>query len=174
LIITSPHPCCCFKILATSANSMLCFYMPPCQKYFILLWSNLSQSTRSNLTLVLVTSLYMPPNHNLLVFLGFSPLSSLSCYRLAIFIPLVLTCCIFWILPYPYPLIQTLNPKNSVAYFYISVFVFMTFPSFEIPSYFVVKSLPFDNFYSLGLSMLVSLESCILSYFYVCLSFIPR
>jgi hypothetical protein len=41
----------------------------------------------------------------------------------------------------------------------------MTFLSFEIPSYSVVKSLSFNNFYSLDLSMLVSLESCILSIF---------
>jgi hypothetical protein len=96
--------------------------------------------------------------------LGFFPLPSLSCYHLAIFIPLVLTCCIFWILPYPYPLIQTLNPKNSIAYFYILVYIFMTFLYFEIPSYSVVKSLPFNNFYSLVLSMLVSLESSIISF----------
>jgi hypothetical protein len=146
----------------------------PCQKYFILLWSNLSQSTRSDLTLCLRHLCRCPLTITFLSFWGSLLFLSLSCYRLAIFIPLVLTCCIFWILPYPYPLIQTLNPENSVAYFYISVYVFMTFLSFGIPSYFVVKSLPFNNFYSLGLSMLLSLESCIFSYFYVCLSFIPQ
>jgi hypothetical protein len=39
LTITSPHPWFYFKILVTSTNSMLCSYMPPCQKYFILVWS---------------------------------------------------------------------------------------------------------------------------------------
>jgi hypothetical protein len=106
--------------------------------------------------------------------LGFFPLPSLSCYHLAIIIPLVLACCIFWILPYPYPLIQTLNPEDSVAYFYILVL-------FSWPSC-LLRSLPIPllSHYlstisiSLGLSMLVSLESCILPYFYVCLSFIPQ
>jgi hypothetical protein len=107
----------------------------------------------------------MPLTITFLSFWGFSPLSSLSCYRLAIFIPLVLTCCIFWIFPYPYPLIQPLNPKTLLPIFTFHFTFFMTFLSFEIPSCSVVKSLPFNNFYSPGLSMLVSLESCILSYF---------
>jgi hypothetical protein len=67
-------------------------------------------------------------------------------------------------------LFQILTSENSVAYLNIPVYIFMTFMSFETPSYSIVKSLPFNNFYSLGLSMLVSLESRILSYFYVCLS----
>jgi hypothetical protein len=36
IIITSPHPWFCFKILVTSTNSMLCSYMPPCQKSILL------------------------------------------------------------------------------------------------------------------------------------------
>jgi hypothetical protein len=38
-----------------------------------------------------------------------------------------------------------------MAYFYILVYIFVTFLSFEIPSYSVVKSLPFNNFYPLVL-----------------------
>jgi hypothetical protein len=45
----------------------------------------------------------------------------------------------------------------------------MTFLSSEILSYSVVKTLSFDNFYYLGLSTLVSFESCIVLYFRVCL-----
>jgi hypothetical protein len=105
--------------------------------------------------------------------LGFFPLPSLSCYHFTIIIPLVLTCCIFWILPYPYPLIQTLNPKNSIAYLNISVYMSMTFLSFEILSYSIVKSLSFGNLYSLRLGMLVPLESCILLFLYV-LTFIAQ
>jgi hypothetical protein len=45
----------------------------------------------------------------------------------------------------------------------------MTFLSSKILSYFVVKSLSFGNFYSLGLIMLGSLESCVLLSFYICL-----
>jgi hypothetical protein len=69
---------------------------------------------------------------------------------------------------------QILTCENSVAYLNIPVYMFMTFLSFEILSYPVVKSLSFGNFYSLGLSMLVSLESCILLYFYICLSSYPN
>jgi hypothetical protein len=105
--------------------------------------------------------------------LGFFPLPSLNCYPLTIFILLLLTCCIFWILPYPYPLIQTLNPKNSIAYLNISVYMSMTFLSFEILSYSIVKSLSFGNLYSLRLGMLVPLESCILLFLYV-LTFIAQ
>jgi hypothetical protein len=71
-------------------------------------------------------------------------------------------------------LFQKHTSKNSVAYLNISVFISLSFLSFEIHSYSVVKSLSFNNFYSIGLSMLVSLESCILSYFYVCLSSYPN
>jgi hypothetical protein len=64
-------------------------------------------------------------------------------------------------------LFQILTSKNSVASLNILVYIFMTFLSFKVPSYSVVKSLFFDNYDSLGLSMLVPLESCILSYFYL-------
>jgi hypothetical protein len=40
----------------------------------------------------------------------------------------------------------------------------MTFLSFEIPYYFVLKSLSFGSFYSRGLGMLVSLKSCVFMY----------
>jgi hypothetical protein len=70
-------------------------------------------------------------------------------------------------------LFQILTSKNNVAYLNILVYISLTFLSFEIPSYSVVKSLSFNNFYSLGLNMLVSLESCILPCFYVCLSSYP-
>jgi hypothetical protein len=116
----------------------------------------------------------MPPDHNLLVFWDSFCLPLLNCYHLTISIPLVLTCCIFWILPYPYPLIQILNPENYVAHLNILVYIFMPFLSFEIPFYSVVKSLSFDNFYALGLSMLVSLESYILLYSYVSLFSYPN
>jgi hypothetical protein len=81
-----------------------------------------------------------------ITFLSFWDFSSLSCYHLAISILLVLACCIFWILPYLYPLIQTLNPENSVAYFYISVYMSMILLSFETLSYSIVKSLSFWQF----------------------------
>jgi hypothetical protein len=75
--------------------------------------------------------------------------------------------------PYPYPLIQILNPKNSIAYLNISVYMSMTFLSFETLSYSIVKSLSFDNLYSLYIGMLVPLESCILLFSYV-LTFISQ
>jgi hypothetical protein len=68
---------------------------------------------------------------------------------------------------------RILTSGNYVAYLNILVYISLTFLSFEIPSYSVVKSLSFNNFYSFGLNMLVSLESCILSCFYVCLSSYP-
>jgi hypothetical protein len=68
--------------------------------------------------------------------------------------------------PYPFPLIQILNPKNSIAYLNISVYMSMTFLSFETLYYSIVKSLSFDK-YSLRLGMLVPLESCILLFLYV-------
>jgi hypothetical protein len=43
----------------------------------------------------------------------------------------------------------------------------ITFLSFEIFSFSVVKSLSFDNFLSLGIGMLISLKSYILSSFYM-------
>jgi hypothetical protein len=67
-------------------------------------------------------------------------------------------------------LFQILTSKNYVAYLNILVYISLTL-SFEIPSYSIVKSLSFNNFYSLGLSMLMSLESCILSYFICLLSY---
>jgi hypothetical protein len=45
--------------------------------------------------------------------------------------------------------------------------------SFETLSYSIVKSLSFGNLYSLGLAMLVPLESCILLFLYM-LTFISR
>jgi hypothetical protein len=69
---------------------------------------------------------------------------------------------------------QILTSENSVAYLNISVYMFTTFLSFETSPYSVVKSLSFGNFYSLGLRMLVSLESCILLYLYICLSSYPN
>jgi hypothetical protein len=105
--------------------------------------------------------------------LGFFSLPLLNFYHLAVSIPLVLTCCIFWILPYPYPLIQILNPKNSIAYLNIWVYMSMTFSSFETLYYSIVKSLSFGNLYSLRLGMLVPLESCILLFLYV-LTFISQ
>jgi hypothetical protein len=62
-------------------------------------------------------------------------------------------------------LFQILTSENSTAYSNILVYMSMTFLSFEIPSYSVVKSLSFGDFYSLSLSMIVSLESCMLLYF---------
>jgi hypothetical protein len=72
------------------------------------------------------------------------------------------------------PLSQILTSKNFVAYLNIPVYMFTTFLSFETSSYSVVKSLYFSNFYSLGLRMLVSLESCILLHLYICLSSYPN
>jgi hypothetical protein len=50
----------------------------------------------------------------------------------------------------------------------------MTFLSSEILSYSVVQSLSFNNFYSLSLDMLVSLESYILLSFYIWLPLYPN
>jgi hypothetical protein len=50
----------------------------------------------------------------------------------------------------------------------------MIFMSFETLSYSVVRSLSFSNFQFLGLDVLVSLESCIFSYFLWMLVFIPQ
>jgi hypothetical protein len=69
---------------------------------------------------------------------------------------------------------QILTSENFVAYLNILVYMFTTFLCFETSSYFVVKSLSLDNFYSLGLRMLVSLESCILLHLYICLSSYPN
>jgi hypothetical protein len=49
----------------------------------------------------------------------------------------------------------------------------MTFLSFETRSSSVVKSLSFDNFLSLGIGMLISLKSFILSSF-LCLPLYPK
>jgi hypothetical protein len=123
---------------------MLCSYMPPCQKVIYSSMVYTSLNLLDPISLLCLRHLCRCPLT--ITFLSFWDFLSLSCYRLAISIPLVLTCCIFWILPYPYPLIQTLNPKNSVAYFYISVYMSMILLSFETLSYSIVKSLSFWQF----------------------------
>jgi hypothetical protein len=105
----------------------------------------------------------MPPDHNLIAFgiLSFSvinlpPFGHLYFLGIDMLVSLDSSILLF----------QILTSENYVAYLNIIVYISLTL-SFEIPSYSVVKSLSFNNFYSLGLSMLVSLESCILSYFYL-------
>jgi hypothetical protein len=93
LIITLPHPWFCFKILVTSTNSMLCSYMPPCQKVF---YSNMVYTSLNLLDLISLLCLrhlcICRLTITLLVLLGFFPLLSLNCYHLANSSPLVLTC----------------------------------------------------------------------------------
>jgi hypothetical protein len=69
---------------------------------------------------------------------------------------------------------QILTSENFVAYLNIAVYMFTSFLSFETSSYYVVKSFYFGDFYSLGLRMLVSLESCILLHPYIYLSSYPN
>jgi hypothetical protein len=83
----------------------------------------------------------MPLDHNLLVLLGFFPLSLLNCYHLANSSPLVLTCL------YPFnTLVSSTYLGNSTAYLNISVYMSMIILSFETLSYAVVKSLSFRQF----------------------------
>jgi hypothetical protein len=102
----------------------------------------------------------MPPNHNLLVFLGFLPLLSRKSS------PLLLTC------SYPFNTLVS-NTCLSIIYLNILVYMTMTFLSFETLSFYVVKSLSFGNFLSLGIGMLISLKPYILSSFYM-LTFISN
>jgi hypothetical protein len=107
-------------------------------------------SIRPDLTLMLATSLWMPPDYKPFCILGFFPLPPLNYYHLAISIPLVLTCSS----PYipQYSCFKYLLLKNSVAYLNSPIYMFITFLSFETSSYSIVKSLSFGNFYSHGLS----------------------
>jgi hypothetical protein len=77
-------------------------------------------------------------------------------------------------LDYSILLFQIVTSKNSVSSLNILVYMSMTFLSSEIPLYSVVKSLSFVFFLFPCLGMLVSLESCVPSYFSSMLTFIPQ
>jgi hypothetical protein len=67
-------------------------------------------------------------------------------------------------------LFPILTFENSIAYLKIIVYMLLTFLSSEIPSYSVVKSLSFGNFYYLGRTLGI-LHTLIFSYM---LTFIPQ
>jgi hypothetical protein len=149
-------------------------YMPPCQKYF---YSSMVYTFLNLLDLISLLCLRHPCRCPLTItLLSFGVLSSFVIkllpfeYIYSIGIDMLYLLDFF---PCPYPLIQILNPKNSIAYLNISVYMSMTFLSFETLSYSIVKSLSFGNLYSLRLGMPVPLESCILLFLYV-LTFISQ
>jgi hypothetical protein len=105
--------------------------------------------------------------------LGLFPHPLLNCYYLTISIPFC-----YWhacILAFLIPL--SLNLK------YLPLYLYCSFKQFSLGVHdllvfwdhflFGCKSLSFDNFYALGLGMLVPLESCLLLFLYV-LTFISQ
>ena len=108
----------------------------------------LIHSIRSDLTLVLATSLQMTPDHSLLYF---GILSSSSIKVLPFDHPYSLGIDMIVPLDSSILLFQILTSENSVVYLNIPVYMSMNFLSSEIASYSVVKIVILCLFYSLVL-----------------------
>jgi hypothetical protein len=106
--------------------------------------------------------------------LGLFPHPLLNCYYLTISIPFC-----YW-----HACIPAFLAPLSLNLKYLPLYLYCSFKQFSLGVHdllvfwdhflFGCKSLSFDNFYALGLGMLVSLESCILLYSYVHLFSYPN
>ena len=114
MIITSSHPWFCFKILVTLTNSMLCSYMPRCQKVFYSSMVYTSLSLLELISLLCLRHLCRCPLTIAFSLLGLFPHPLLNCYYLTISIPFC-----YWharILAFLIPL--SLNLKHLPLYLY--------------------------------------------------------